>query len=236
MKEEENFKLPRLFTTARLMDKGVIALPPAQAHYLGNVLRRKPNSKIRLFNGQDGEWLAVLQNINKKSAEVLCEAQLIAQPTNTQRIHLIFAPIKKNRMDWLIEKAVELGVTDLHPILTQNTEVRKIKPERIELQIIEAAEQCERLDIPTLHDLTKLDSLLNTWPEEIKIMACLERHKNTQTLQSTNSDIAILIGPEGGFTVQEKEQIVQSTTSVSLGDNILRAETAALKALSIIKS
>ena len=241
IEENENlklhFKLPRLYTTARLMDKGVIALPLAQAHYLGNVLRRKAGSKVRLFNGQDGEWRVILQNINKKSADVLCEEQLIPQPASTQRIHLIIAPIKKNRMDWLIEKAVELGVTDIHPVLTQNTEIRKIKPERIEHQIIEASEQCERLNIATLHDLTKLDNLFETWPKEIEIKACLERCEG-QALSNTNEDmdIAILIGPEGGFTAQEKEKIIQYATPVSLGSNILRTETATLKALSVLNA
>jgi len=231
--QDETFKLPRLYTKNNLIDKSVIALSTGQAHYLNNVLRRKEGDSVRLFNGKNGEWVGILQNVNKKSANVFLQREFIPQPELTKRIHLLFAPIKKNRMDWLIEKSVELGVTDLHPIITQNTEVRKIKEERITHQILEASEQCERLQIPVLHGIQSLSDILNNWPQDIEILACLERQEG-QNLEPVTKDTAILIGPEGGFTVQEKEQISKTATAVTLGDQILRAETAALKALSIL--
>ncbi len=234
---DEYFKLPRLYTDQNLTSAGEIKLDIGQAHYLGNVLRRKVGDSARLFNGRDGEWLGTLNEISKKRGLVKLEKQLIAQTENVRRIHLIFTPIKKHRMDWLIEKAVELGVTDFHPILTQNTEVRKIKTERLEQQIFEAAEQCERLSIPMLHDLKKADSLINEGLEDIQILSCLERF-NTQPLKDMSidctKDIAFLIGPEGGFTSEEKEQIAQNTTPVGLGETILRCETAVVKALCLI--
>ncbi len=232
---DETFKLPRLYTENNLMDKGVIALDVGQAHYLHNVLRRKEGASVRVFNGKDGEWLGTLQGLKKKSGNIALEKQLIVQPAHTKRVHLLFAPIKKNRMDWMIEKAVELGATDFHPILTQNTEVRKIKQERITSQIFEAVEQCERLEIPTLHAVKKLETILNDWPKDTEILACLERYEGLP-LQNNYKDVALLIGPEGGFTTEEKNKISQKATSITLGNQILRSETAALKALSIINS
>ncbi len=230
---DESFKLPRLYTPSALIHKGVIALDAGQAHYLHNVLRRSNGDSVRLFNGKDGEWLGSLQNLNKKAGKALLQEQLAKQPTNIKKVHLLFAPIKKNRMDWLIEKAVELGVSDFHPVLTQNTEIRKIKEDRITKQIFEAAEQCERFEIPILHPLKKLDQILKDWPTNIKLLACLERYEG-QPLKNIAKDVAVLIGPEGGFTAEEKENIAQKAMVITLGDQILRSETAALKALTIL--
>ena len=234
---DEYFKLPRLHTTSDLKSGSEINLSKEQTHYLANVLRRNINDQIRLFNGKDGEWLAELVQINKKNALAHLTKQLQSQPQTARKIHLVFTPIKKQRMDWLIEKAVELGVTDFHPILTQNTEVRKIKEERLEIQIFEAAEQCERLSIPVLHDLLKLEKFLEKGLGNTQILACLERFE-TKPLKDLDiaptADIAFLIGPEGGFTKEEKKFIAKNSTAVGLGDTILRCETAVVKALCLI--
>lgn len=238
--KDETFKLPRLYVETALKRNRVITLSSAQAHYLNNVLRRSDGDAVRLFNGQDGEWAGHLQNLSKRQADVALDKQLIEQPENERRVHLIFTPIKKNRMDWLIEKAVELGATDFHPILSQNTEVRKIKDERLNSQIFEAAEQCERLSIPKLHDLEKLDRALDRWDQKTSILSCIERYgaKDIQQVAqgSQNEDIAVLIGPEGGFTKEEKDYIATKTTPVSLGNTILRCETAVIKALIQVQS
>lgn len=234
---DEYFKLPRLYTTSDLTLDGEIELSKEQVHYLGSVLRRNVNDQVRLFNGRDGEWLSRITEISKKRGKVELTEQLLLQPKDSRRIHLIFTPIKKHRMDWLIEKAVELGVTDFHPILTQNTEVRKIKEERLESQIFEAAEQCERLGIPTLHKLKNLEKFLDTGLGNIQILSCLERFDTKQLKDVTvnqTKDIAFLIGPEGGFTTEEKEYIAQKTMPVGLGGTILRCETAVVKALCLI--
>ncbi len=234
---DDYFKLPRLFTSHALSNKGDIPLDPAQAHYLGNVLRRKAGAQIRLFNGRDGEWLGTLSNLQKKSGDVTLEKQLHEQPTQIRKLHLLFSPIKKNRMDWLIEKAVELGATDFHPIITQNTEVRKINEDRLKAQIFEAAEQCERFEIPTLHSLEKLDKTIKNWDTSTTILSCIERANapEIQDIQNAQkSDIAFLIGPEGGFTKEEKTQLEKQTTPVTLGQTILRCETAVVKALILL--
>ena len=232
---DKDFKLPRLYTPDSLMDKEFIPLSPAHAHYLHNVLRRQEGDQVRIFNGKDGEWIGVLKNLSKKSADLYLTKQIIEQPAPSPRIHLLFAPIKKTNMEWMIEKAVELGVSAFHPILTRNTETRKLKMERIESQIIEATEQCERLDVPLLHPIQKLEDVLQSWQKDIKILACLERFGG-ESLSATTKDIAIIIGPEGGFTSDEKEHIAKQATVIDLGPNILRAETASLKALSILTS
>lgn len=238
--KDETFKLPRIFVKKHLCNNVVIELETSQVHYLHNVLRRKENSLIRLFNGVDGEWLGVITAIGKKSGQIALQEQLLKQPIKTRKIHLIFTPIKKHRMDWLIEKAVELGTTDFHPVITQNTEIRKIKEERLNTQIFEAAEQCERLEIPKLHEINKLYNLIENWSKNTPILSCIERFNATQLKDIASkykkSDIAVLIGPEGGFTKQEKEDIGGKTIPVSLGNTILRCETAVIKSLIIIEN
>ena len=226
------YKLPRLYVTTPLNDKGVIAFDESQAHYLNNVMRRKEGDEIRVFNGREGEWVGQLSLISKKKAELTLTSQIHEQPATAPTRHLVFAPIKKANMEWMIEKAVELGVTDLHPIQTQNTQNSKIKIERVEQQIIEACEQCERLTIPTLHPLTQLNKLNIA---NVTMLACLER-AGGQALRgiNLNQNLAVIIGPEGGFTAEEKQNLIAQATNISLGNNILRAETAAIKALSIL--
>lgn len=234
MIKDETFKLPRLFTPQSLSLQTLIELEAAQAHYLHNVIRKKEGDLVRLFNGHDGEWLCTLEMLNKRQASVRVIEQILEQPQNQRAVHLFFAPIKKNRQDWMIEKSVELGVTDFHPVLTQNTEVRKINTDRMTHQIFEAAEQCERLTIPALHPLIKLDQALSN---AVQIFSCLERFDAPDIgSQRPEADFGFLIGPEGGFTIDEKEQIAGKTTPVSLGDTILRCETAAVKALVLLNS
>jgi len=239
MNKDEIFKLPRLYTEYPLSDKVVIPLHDGQAHYLKNVLRRQDGDHVRLFDGENGEWLGQLQSLTKKSGQVAIEEQTVKQPKDARRIHLLFAPIKKNRMDWLIEKAVELGTTDFHPIVTQNTEVRKINDERLRTQIFEASEQCERLEIPKLHEIQKLNPKLESWNQDIPVLACLERfnapHIHKSGIQQ-KSDVGFIIGPEGGFTTDEKEAISNMAITVSLGKVILRCETAVVKALVLLDS
>lgn len=247
MNKDETFKLPRLYTTEALAAETLIPLEAGQAHYLHNVLRRKEGDLIRLFNGKDGEWLACLRDLAKKGGNAQLTERLSPQPTLRRRVHLLFTPIKKHRMDWMIEKIVELGVTNLHPVLTQNTEVRKINAERIEAQIFEATEQCERFIIPTLHPLEALDKKLAAWPphelggerKDIKVLACLERYDAPHIHKSgiaKNEDVAFLIGPEGGFTAEEKDKIAETCKAVTLGTTVLRCETAAIKALILLNA
>ncbi len=213
-----------------------MALEQGQAHYLKHVLRRQQNDTVRLFNSKDGEWLAALAFTGKKHVVACVRECLRPQPPAASHIHLLFAPIRKNRMDFLIEKAVELGVTDLHPVITANTEHRHINPARLRAQIIEAAEQCERCDIPVLQESADLAGCLAAWPEAVPVLACLERHQATALSFPVSGAVAALVGPEGGLTADEMRLILSFpfVRPVSLGGTILRAETAALKILSLI--
>jgi 16S rRNA (uracil1498-N3)-methyltransferase len=233
MNEPALKKLPRLYVDRDLQPGQTLALPEAQAHYLRSVLRQVPGDAVRLFNGRDGEYKAVLDSVDKKSVTARCEILIRPQPEAAQPIHLLFAPIKKARLDFLIEKAVELGATHLHPIITQNTEVRTLNEDRLRLQIIEAAEQCERMDVPVLSPAQKLEDLPAFWSGET-ILACIERH-DAPPLKSESAH-AILIGPEGGFTENETAFLggLNFIRPVSLGPRILRSETAVCAALALI--
>jgi 16S rRNA (uracil1498-N3)-methyltransferase len=232
-------KLIRIYIDASLSNGASVALTTAQAHYFHNVMRKTTGDAIRVFNGRDGEWLCLIDTLSKKNGQILPQEQLKPQTgTGTQtggpaapaqHITLIFAPIKKQRLDFLIEKAVELGVTCLQPVLTQNTEMRKINAERIESQIIEAAEQCERLDIPTLLPLIALEKAA---PLHEVIYAAIERLDDVPHIAEVTDtqNCALLIGPEGGFTAEEVQWLSarSNVTAVGLGPQIMRAETAAL--------
>lgn len=231
-------KWPRLWSEETLQQGGSITLQDEQIHYLKTVMRRPDGSMLRLFNGRDGEWSAKLIFDGKKSAHLEVEQQLKTQRPSGKIVHLIFTPLKKDRLDFLIEKAVELGVTHLHPVVTQQTVIRDINEQRLRAQIIEAAEQCERLDCPQLHPLEPLESLLQKWDGATALFAALERSDaKPLAVQNLQSPVALLIGPEGGFSEPEREMIMNNKKiiPVTLGDTILRAETAALTGLSIIK-
>ena len=233
-----DFRLPRLFVDAPLSNSATVPLSPDQTHYLKTVMRRPEDAELRLFNGRDGEWLGRLAFSGKKDGSVTLTRQIRNAAPRPLKLHLLFAPIKKDRMDFMVEKAVELGVTDLHPVLTQYTTIRDINPERMTRQIIEAAEQCERLDIPTLHPLRSLKDLPKSWSKGIPVFAALERMDAVAigALPAIPQELGLLIGPEGGFSEDERDSLTKEAgvTAVSLGDQILRAETAAIFGLSAL--
>lgn len=230
-------KSPRLYIDRPLSLGTATAIDGPAHHYLKNVLRIEAGQKIRLFNGREGEFAATVQSADKKTIQVVLDKQLRAQKTRAREIHLLFAPIKKERMDFLIEKSVELGATHIHPVLTHNTDMRKINEDRLNAQMIEAAEQCERLDIPTLMPVKDLFAALATWNKDILMLAALERFDaQPLTKRILPGNVAVLIGPSGGFTRDEMEKIAALSfiQPVSLGENILRSETAAAAALAIL--
>lgn len=231
------YKSPRVYIQQDLAEGIPLTLGDGTHHYLKNVMRVQSGDAVRFFNGRDGEFVGRIEMTSRKTIAVTIENKLRKQINPTFRIHLLFPPLKKERFDWMVEKAVELGVTDLQPVLTQNTDVRKINPERIQQQIFEASEQCERLDIPRLHDIQPLQAVLSAWNSAVPLFAALERF-DAQVLQASprDGDRALLIGPPGGFSMQEKEILSseKSITPVSLGDRILRTETAALAGLVLL--
>ncbi len=235
MSDKNYFKLPRLFSAENLKDKETICLNQNQSHYLKNVMRRSAGDDIRVFDGQNGEWLGQIVKFSKKSVLVDLKKQLKPQPIENRIIRFVFSPIKKNRMDWMIEKMVELGVTEFQPVLFQNTEVRKINEDRMTAQIFEASEQCERFTIPILNPILKLNSFLSKDSFEGENFACLERFDESKPFEpAPQNNMSFLIGPEGGFTDEEKKLIASSMQAIDLGKTILRCETAAIKALILL--
>ena len=231
-------KYPRLYVESPLNEGGFVSLSKEQSHYLVNVMRKAVGDGVRLFNGKDGEYVCEITEASKKSVGLAIQTCIVTRPVVLREVHLYFAPIKKQRMEWMIEKSVELGVTHLHPVLTQNPEVRKLNDERVRHQIIEACEQCERLDVPELCEVMDLKKSVATLPQGLSLFAAIERQGDVPLISdvvSGDKDMAVLIGPEGGFTQEEVDWLKHqgNVSAVSLGVRILRAETAALYVLSI---
>jgi len=190
---------------------------------------------VRLFNGRDGEWAARIEGFGKGWCSLAVTDRTRAQTQGPQR-WLLFAPIKRARQDFLVEKATELGVTRLQPVLTARTEVRRVNAERLRATTREAAEQCERLDLPQIAEARDLDAVLAGLDGGIRVLLCAERADAPPVWQAAGSrpgGLAALVGPEGGFTPQELDRLRQLpfVVPVSLGPRILRAETAALAVL-----
>ena len=230
-------KAPRIFVEHVLAESDSFCFEDKVHHYLKNVMRVRDGAPVRLFNGKDGEYLGQIEHAGKKDMCVTVIKKLIPQKARAHKLHLLFSPIKKERMDFLIEKAVELNVTDIHPVLTLHSDIRKLNLDRMRLQIIEAAEQCERLDIPDLHPAEDMFKKLGTWNTSVSMLAALERFDAKPVHEHvSDKECGILIGPSGGFSEDEKQKLAKLdfVTPVSLGENILRAETAAIAALSVI--
>lgn len=227
----------RLFTEEKLITGTKIACTVNQAHYLQNVMRVKLNDEVYIFNGKDGEFCAKLIETGKKSC-VLLVTEKFKNFEPCPDIWLLFAPLKKENNDFTIQKAVELGVTKIIPVITEYTSNSKIRTERLNLQMIEAAEQCRRVDLPQAEEPIKLSDLLNNWDKGRKLLYMDETGAgNTagELLPQCSAPAAILIGPEGGFSEKELETLrkLPYTYGISLGKRILRAETAAISALAL---
>ena len=232
--------LTRLYTDAALRADASCALGPGPAHKLRAVLRAQTGDEVLLFNGRDGEWRARLTDIGKSQAHAQCLRQTRPQ-TAESGPWLAFAPVKKDQLDMIVEKAVELGVERLTPVLTRRTENRRVKMERLAQQIIDACEQCERLSVPALDEPLTLDKLCATWPAERALIVCAERRGAqplAQALSDLDGPLGLLVGPEGGFEDVELDGALNLPISipVNLGPRILRAETAVIAALAVIQA
>jgi 16S rRNA (uracil1498-N3)-methyltransferase len=206
--------------------------PPA--NYLANVLRLAPGDGVKLFDDSSGEWLAEIVEAGKKRVALTVVERLRAREA-VPDLWLLFAPIKRGRIDWLIEKATELGVARLVPVLTRRTIVDRLNLERLRAHAIEAAEQCERTALPVLEEPRKFDALLKQWPEDRLLYFADEGGGAALVEAAGPGPAAILIGPEGGFTEEERAAIraVPQARPVSLGPRILRADTAAVAAITL---
>lgn len=224
--------LPRLFVRKALAQSLQLELEGPQAHYLGNVMRLGEGDHLLLFDGCSGEWLGRIVTASKRRLTVLVEQQ-IREAEIIPEVWLAFAPIKRAQVDWMVEKATELGVARLLPVLTQRTMVERVKGERLEAIAIEAAEQCGRTRLPEIADPVALGKLLEQRDPARRLYFADENGGEPASNAFKPGATMIIIGPEGGFTDEERATIRAAPNSVpvSLGPRILRAETAALAAL-----
>jgi len=229
----------RLHVPDDLTVGGSIMLAEDQAHYLRHVLRLEQGATIALFNGRDGEMRASLSEVSKKVCRLTVEAQLRPQAPASD-VWLCFAPIKQGRIEMIVEKATELGVGRLLPVITRRVQMQKVNAGRLAAHAREAAEQCERLDVPDVAEAVTLEKLLQDWPKNRRLLVCAERADARSLLQAATEGgpVALLVGPEGGFAPEEMQQLatVSQALPVSLGPTILRAETAAIAAMAILQS
>jgi len=228
----------RLYVDQELDQGRSVGLSANQSHYLKHVLRLSPGAEVALFNGRDGEWRARIDDISRGSGALSVGQQMRAQ-TAEPDLWLLFAPIKRARLDFLVQKSVELGVSHLVPVFTERTEVKRLNLERHEANVIEAAEQCERLTLPRIVEPRTVGETLAAFPKDRRLLVCAERgeaspiHQVLQTDSDCAERCAILCGPEGGFSDTELDAFAKLSfiRFVSLGPRILRAETAAISAV-----
>jgi 16S rRNA (uracil1498-N3)-methyltransferase len=223
--------LPRLFVEETLSEGLTLALEGPQAHYLGAVMRLRAGDRVKLFDDRTGEWLAELVEGGKRKA-ILAVCGKLRERETVPDLWLLFAPIKRGRIDWLVEKATELGVARLVPILTRRTIVDRLNVARLRAHAVEAAEQCERTALPELAEPEKLEAVLRAWPAG-RALLFADEQGGEPIAGAASAPVAILIGPEGGFTDEERAAIraIPVARAVSLGPRILRADTAALAAI-----
>ena len=224
--------LSRLYVAAPLGAGGRVELDAAQANYLGNVMRLKPGDQLLLFDGSSGEWLAEVADVGKKRM-TLSVVDVTRPQELVPDLWLAFAPVKKGRVDWLVEKAVELGVARLLPVITQRTIVDKLNLERMRAHIVEAAEQCGRTALAEIEEPVKLDAFIKARDPGRTLYFADESGGDEASGAFSPGPAMILTGPEGGFTPEEAAAIraAPNARAVSLGPRILRAETAALAAV-----
>lgn len=234
----------RLFIEGPLAKTNSITLSADQSHYLANVLRAKAGMPVALFNGKDGEWAAEVIEVSKRSVDLRVLEQVKTQSVEPD-VWLVFAPIKKARIDFIAQKATELGASHLLPIYTRRTIVDRVKIDRLHANAVEAAEQCERITVPTIGEPVKFEKLMQEWPQNRHIMFCDESlsgqsaHQALSNIKTADKEPwAIFIGPEGGFDENERKllQNHEKAIAVSLGPRIMRADTAAMAALSLWQS
>jgi 16S rRNA (uracil1498-N3)-methyltransferase len=231
----------RLFVDAALGEGATVALAPEAAHRLRAVLRLKAGDAVALFNGRDGEWLAQIETLERGAGLAVARERLRAQPENAGP-WMIFALIKRARLEWLVEKAAELGAGALLPVATQRTVAERINPERLGAIMREAAEQSERLTLPDLRPPEKLARLLDTWPAERRIVLCDESGTAPPIAEALGKippgPLALLTGPEGGFAETELDALrkLPFVFPVGLGPRVLRCETAALAGLALVQA
>ena len=236
-----NYRMQRLFIDAGLAAGKPVEASKEQFHYLANVLRMAEGDAVLVFNGRDGEWRAELSFPTRKRLLLTPVEETRPQPAPSD-LHYLFAPLKVGRLDYLVQKAVEMGAGLLQPVMTQHVQGKINSIERLEANVVEAAEQCGILSIPRVAAPRKLEDLLADWPRERRIVFCDEGHGSQNPLPTlsaiTERKLALLVGPEGGFSDEERTLLrdLDFVTPIPLGPRILRADTAAVAAMAVIQA
>ncbi len=231
----------RMFVGAPLSVGASGACTPEQANYLVNVMRLAAGAEILVFNGRDGEWRARLAEVGKRRCSLECLA-LVRPQQDGPDVHYVFAPLKHARLDYMVQKATELGVAHLQPVLTRRTVAARVNLERMQANAIEAAEQCGVLRVPTVGEALKLDALLANWDGGRRLIFCDESAAVASPLAAlagmASGPLAVLIGPEGGFDPAERTLLLEKSyaTAISLGPRVMRADTAAVAALALVNA
>lgn len=236
-----NYKMQRLVVDAPLADSGTCEATPEQFNYLANVLRLTEGSEILVFNGRDGEWRARLTFPTRKRIVLALIEQVRPQPEPLD-FHFLFAPLKVGRLDYLVQKAVEMGAGILQPVMTQHVQGKITSLDRLQANAVEAAEQCGILAIPEVRPTARLRDVLDAWPSDRRLIFCDEDSTTQNPVPALSSiterRLAVLVGPEGGFSDEERLLLrgLPFVTAIPLGPRILRADTAAVAAMAVIQA
>jgi 16S rRNA (uracil1498-N3)-methyltransferase len=235
-----NYRMQRLYVPDDLAEGRAVEPAPSQTHYLLNVLRLGGGAEVLLFNGRDGEWLATLAQAGRKKASLTPVEQTRSQPPLPDLLYC-FAPLKQGRLDYLVQKAVEMGAGTLQPVITRHTQVTKLGIDRLRANAVEATEQCGILAVPQVREPVKLDRLLADWETGRRLVFCDEDAGTNNPLPALQAvkerKLGLLVGPEGGFSDAERRELraLPFVTAIPLGPRILRADTAAVAALALVQ-
>lgn len=236
--------LPRLYVSHDLTPDATLPLDKDQSNYLVNVMRRKQGDEVVVFNGRDGAWLARVGEASKRNAVLELVEHSAEQPARTD-LWYGFAPLKTGRLDYMIQKATEMGASTLQPVMTQHTQAKNIRQDKMRANAIEAAEQCEVLQVPEVRDEVALKTLIANWRQDHGERRLIFADESAGSASPINTlepldqkPLGLLIGPEGGFSDEERALLLDQdfVTAISLGPRILRADTAAVAALAVIQA
>jgi 16S rRNA (uracil1498-N3)-methyltransferase len=237
-----DFHSPRLYVEAALMSGYTLELDSAQANYLRNVLRLKAGASVLVFNGRDGEWRAILADRGKRALSLSLGEQTRTQTTPLD-LHFLFAPLKHARLDYMVQKAVEMGASQLRPVLTRHGQVARVNLARMRANAIEAAEQCGILAVPQIAAPVELSAALAGWDAPRHLVFCDESADVADPLAALaglrrHTPLAVLVGPEGGFAAEERAMLLKlpNVVRLALGPRILRADTAGVAALALVQA
>ncbi|MDF0494375.1 16S rRNA (uracil(1498)-N(3))-methyltransferase [Bradyrhizobium yuanmingense] len=237
-----DFRAPRLFVDAPLAQDAKVALDRDQSNYLGNVLRLAAGAEVLAFNGRDGEWQAAIEG--RKRPDSLVILQQTRLQDRLADLTYVFAPLKHARLDYMVQKAIEMGAAALHPVLTRFTQASRVNTERMRANVVEAAEQCGILSIASVAEPVPLERFLSQRPAERLLIFCDEAAEVQDPIQSLQGarevgrGIDVLIGPEGGFAEEERALLLRQPKilRLALGPRIMRADTAAVAALALVQA